>query len=272
VDKTFDLMLNNPINDIALEVDGSMIIGGQFSSVGEINQGYLARISADGNLDVDFDPVIKPSFSPVERILILSNGDLIIGGSMAVIDGQSVGSLARLKTNGDLGSQNGLNGFFAVRSLVPALNGGFYRGGLGSPGTSRQNIVKHADSGVDDDSFEHEEILNSVLPGGINDIAFEQDGSVILVGNFSFVNGIRRHNIARVDANGDIDLSFAPEGIQVIRQALVMENGKILLREESGRRLLRLNSDGAIDTSFEFYRLLPWGVFQTGRRILGRSK
>ncbi len=69
------------------------LIGGTFTAIGSTAYTKLARINYDGSVDASFKPVID------ERVLAIAaqpDGKIIIGGQFAVVNGQTVGHLARL--------------------------------------------------------------------------------------------------------------------------------------------------------------------------------
>src|SRR5439155_18964438 len=83
-------------------------------------------------------------------------------------------------------------------------------------------------------------------------LAVQPDGKILVGGSFTNLGGAQRTNIARLNANGSLDLTF---GLTVIGRALgdvlglvVQGDGKILVGGDGGVR--RLNSDGAFDTGF----------------------
>ncbi len=100
--------------------------------------------------------------------------------------------------------------------------------------------------------------------GNILDAALQTDGKIILVGDFEFFNGTAAKNIVRLNSNGSIDNTFntgtGPNNLPFVNNISsirLMENGKILLRGlfqsfngVSRNRLVRLNSDGSVDTGF----------------------
>jgi uncharacterized delta-60 repeat protein len=89
----------------------------------------------------------------------------------------------------------------------------------------------------------------------------QSDGKILVVGNFSSIRSVSVNNIIRLNSNGTNDTTFisnigtgANGSINVV---LVQADGKILLagtftsfNGTSANRLVRLNSNGTLDTSF----------------------
>ncbi|MCW5959047.1 MAG: VCBS repeat-containing protein [Pyrinomonadaceae bacterium] len=123
---------NNKINDILLQADGKLIIGGAFTTVnGNSNYKYLARLNADGTLDTSFNPVLN---GEVISLKMQPDGKILFSGAMTTVNGISRNSVARVNSNGtqdasfDLGS--GADGTVRTIDLQPdgkILIGGDFR-------------------------------------------------------------------------------------------------------------------------------------------------
>ena len=91
---------NRKVYSMALQPDGKLIIGGQFIKVNEIARSYIARLNADGSVDLSFNPP-KPN-SYVRAVALQPDGKVVIGGQFGQIDGQSHYGVARLNSDGSL--------------------------------------------------------------------------------------------------------------------------------------------------------------------------
>ena len=90
--------------------------------------------------------------------------------------------------------------------------------------------------------------------------AYQSDGKLLIAGQFTKVHGVSRAGIARLNADGTLDTSFDPgTGSDLgVGGVLVQPDGKILLWKffhtfngDGGlAALVRLNSDGSTDSSF----------------------
>jgi uncharacterized delta-60 repeat protein len=92
------------------------------------------------------------------------------------------------------------------------------------------------------------------------DIAVQQDGKILIGGDFYSFDGNTSSNLARLNTDGSFDSSFdvGSGGDYAVYAIEVLSDGKILIGGEfSGfnssdyEYLARLNSDGSIDTSFD---------------------
>jgi uncharacterized delta-60 repeat protein len=89
----------------------------------------------------------------------------------------------------------------------------------------------------------------------------QADGKILIGGFFFNYNGTPRPQIARINADGSLDTGFLPAtpypGLQ-IRALALQPNGKVLVGVDVAgssvldlrNRIVRLNADGSLDTSF----------------------
>jgi uncharacterized delta-60 repeat protein len=135
-DLTFDPTWNTPgggangtINDVALQADGKLIIGGFFTSVnGNSNYKYLARLNPDGSLDTSFNPVLN---GPVTTFRLHPDGKILFSGTMTMVNGVTLNSMARVNSNGTLDASfnlgSGADG--SIRSIDIQADGKIIIGG-----------------------------------------------------------------------------------------------------------------------------------------------
>jgi hypothetical protein len=100
------------------------------------------------------------------------------------------------------------------------------------------------------------------LPGAnasVFSVKVQQDGKTVLGGEFTAVNTISRHRIARLNADGQLDTAFDPlDGLDATVNSLDLDSsGRILLggaftsvNRVPRVRVARLNNGGSLDTSF----------------------
>jgi uncharacterized delta-60 repeat protein len=90
--------------------------------------------------------------------------------------------------------------------------------------------------------------------------AIQSDGKIVILGPFTSYNGRSRKNIARLNADGTLDASFATGSgadIGLNSNIAIQSNGKILVGGDffnyngtAIKNIARLNTDGGLDTSF----------------------
>ena len=118
-------------------------------------------------------------------------------------------------------------------------------------------LVRLLNNGYQDTSFMAG--LNSGANAGIYALALQSDGKVIIGGDFTSFNGVNRHRIARLNADGTVDNAFNP-GLgadATVQTVLVRADGKVVIGGNftnvngvTSAYVARLNSDGSVDTTF----------------------
>ena len=83
-DTTFNIgtAFNSNVQSIAIQSDGKILVGGQFTTFTGSTQNYLIRLNSDGSKDVSFN--IGTGFnSTVYSVAAQSDGKILVGGSFA---------------------------------------------------------------------------------------------------------------------------------------------------------------------------------------------
>ena len=241
-------------------VDGSWFIGGSFSIFDSKNQGKLAKIEADGTHDIGYLTAGVGFDNSVLKVLPLSNTKSIIAGNFSKFNGIFTSRVARIFSNGELDAtfntgRTGANN--TIKTAVQQLGGKIVLGGSFTAynGSISNRIVRILPDGEIDAGF----ITGDGCNGQVLAVAIQSDQKIIVAGNFTKYDNTNSGRIVRLLQNGSIDTSFntglgSDASIDAI---LVLQDGKILL---GGRfntynglphsRLVKLNSDGSIDSSF----------------------
>lgn len=255
VDSTFNpSVAGGIVHSIAPLPEGGILVGGEFTSVSEQPIRRLARLDASGLVDRAFAP--NPD-GPVFAVAP-AGGMIIVGGSFNVIAGTASGKVASLAANG------ALNPFFQVGPkpdnradcLDVDANGRIVFGGpfrqVGS-GPVSYLARWHAD-GSPDATFNSGLSPNLAMEAGVDALAIQPDGKVIVGGNFDTDSGFTC--LARLNHDGTIDGTFSNDHGPMLypKAILVLSNGQILVTgaaDSYGRGFVRrLNQDGSIDTTF----------------------
>jgi len=95
----------------------------------------------------------------------------------------------------------------------------------------------------------------------VNSVVLQTNGSILIGGFFTHVNGQSRAGLARLNSGGALDLSFSPSvsgGAPAVYTLALQGDGRILVggsfTSVSGTartNIARLNTDGSLDTSFK---------------------
>lgn len=97
VDTTFDTNTgaDATVRAIALQPDGKIIIGGDFTTAGGAARNRIARLDTDGSIDTAFNPGAGAD-NLVFAVAVQADGKVIVGGGFATIDGATRNRIARL--------------------------------------------------------------------------------------------------------------------------------------------------------------------------------
>jgi uncharacterized delta-60 repeat protein len=275
LDASFNTILNfSDFRSLALQADEKIVIGGGFAQVNNTPRLRVARLNTDGSLDMSFDPgeglnntLLGFALQPDEKIVMV--------GWFTYYDGTPRSRVVRALPDGsidpDFNKATGANSNVFCTLLQP--DGKILISGdlLSYNDTARARIARLNADGSLDNSFNPGTGANSTIAA----MALQPDGKIVIGGLFTNFDGVTRNRIARLNADGSLDLSFIPGNpgngftspSTVISAVLVQPDGKIVVAGNftnfnssiTRMRILRLNADGSLDTGFA-----PTGVGTNG--------
>ncbi len=257
---------NDAVFALALQPDNQLLVGGDFTMANGVRRQHLARLDANGGLDAAFSLPITTmgADGSVRAIAIQSDGRILVGGYFTNLNSVVMNRIARLNHDGSLDSlfnpgSGADNPVYAVaetfvgsdRKILAAgdftlLNGEIVNG-----------IGRLNDDGTPDTTFNVGGLgANSTVYA----LAVQSDGKLLIGGDFTAVNGIPANHVARLNANGSVDLTFTnATANDSVRAITIQLDGQILLgglfTSVNGNpyfnHIARLNSaNGSTDTTF----------------------
>ncbi|MDQ3192532.1 MAG: T9SS type A sorting domain-containing protein [Bacteroidota bacterium] len=245
------------VTSTVIQSDGKIIVGGQFTDFNGTARNHIARLNANGTLDLSFNPGTGFNNS-VTSTAIQSNGKIIVGGYFTDFNGTSRNRIARLNAAGTIDATfNPGSGFNSwVNSIAIQSDGKIIVGGnfTSYNGLARNYIARLNANGTLDAGFNPGAAFN----GSVQSITIQSDGKIIVGGWFS--NSGTRNFIARLNADGTLDLSFdTGSGFNhAVYSTAIQSDGKIIVggrftnfNGTSINRISRLNADGILDTDFD---------------------
>ncbi|MFA5986183.1 MAG: hypothetical protein WC819_02440, partial [Parcubacteria group bacterium] len=270
LDTSFDsgVGADSVIHAIALQSDGKIIVGGEFTSYSGTVANCVVRLNSDGTLDTSFDSGTE--HGPVYSVAIQSDGKIVVGEQYYIERLNSDGShdFTRIA---DYGSTYAI----AIQNDGKIIIGGSYStyNYEGPGGITRINT-----DGSYDSSFSP-----SGYPYPVYSIVIQSDGKIIIAG----AGQSEFYGITRVNSDGSSDPTFnaVSNGAgqeNVIRSMAIQPDGKIVIGGEfdtynestgdvTGHYIARLNSDGSIDTGFNFSINTAYGIQAGIKTIAIRS-
>lgn len=171
-----------PINTLAVQNDGKILVGGAFQHLNDENRLNIGRLNANGTLDTTFDPGAD---SDVLTLALQSDGKILAGGWFSHIAGQPRQSLARLNPNGTLDTNfNAALGHTSsssiyINSIAQQADGQIVAGGSFNlmNGLARTFLGRVNTNGAPDTTF------NVSLGGIVNAVTVQPDGRVLFARN-----------------------------------------------------------------------------------------
>lgn len=268
--------------------EGSWYVGGSFSVFDGLNQGRLAKISANGEYDTGYLSAGIGFENSVLKIIPLENKKIMVFGNFSKFNGVPTSKIARLSEDGLLDTsfnfgELGANGIIKTAALQSdgkiILGGNFVKYNE----TACNRIVRILPDGAIDNTFS----IGAGFNVQVYAIAIQPDEKVIVAGNFTSYKGssVGTTRIVRLMPDGSRDISFnvGLGADAIIEAVLIQPNGKILIAGHFSSfnghpfsRLIRLNIDGSIDPSFEIGAGFDKNVYSIalqsdGKIILGGS-
>jgi uncharacterized delta-60 repeat protein len=246
------------IKSIAIQSDGKILVGGNFTTYSGSTQNSLIRLNSDGSKDTSFD--IGSGFnSQVISISIQSDGKILVGGSFSTFTGSTQLSLIRLNTDGSKDSTFNIgSGLGTVNSIAIQSDGKVLAGGAFTTftGTTQNRLIRLNSDGSKDTTFD----IGTGFDNTINSIAIKSDGKVLAGGAFTTYRGFTLNRLLKYGSNYSLDTSFniGTGFVLAVRTVKTQSDGKILAGGDffqfngaTQNRLIRLNTDGSKDTSFD---------------------
>lgn len=90
-----------PLKAVALQHDGKVLVGGDFTSLRNVSRNRLARLNVDGTLDLTFDPGTGPN-NALTDIKVQPDGQILVSGKFTTWNGIARRALVRLNGDGSL--------------------------------------------------------------------------------------------------------------------------------------------------------------------------
>jgi uncharacterized delta-60 repeat protein len=211
LDTTFAPALSaTRITSIHVLADGSALVAGR-GVYSTVSRGVV-RLRANGALDPGFATTGLFAAPRLDAMAVLPDGRLLVGGSYVAPGQLQSAMLVRLRANGALdptfaadiragGEER------SVRAIQVQSDGRILIAGQFDTvgGLVRSNIARLLPDGAVDPTFapgmSTDEPLDALL--------LQSDGRVMLGGSFHYVNGIRLPGLARLNADGSIDLGYS---------------------------------------------------------------
>lgn len=259
---------NSNVNGIAVQPDGKVIVGGQFTNVFNSGRNRLVRLNLDGTVDTTFNVGGVGPSATVTALWTLADGRIIVNVGSGTYNGVNLGTLFRLLPDGtpDPTWVGGSGPNSAVYTVLEGPGDVLYVGGAfgAMHGTINPNFVRLLPDGTLDATYN---TTRAAFDYFVRALALQPDGKLLVGGEFNNVGGSNPayRKIARLHPNGTLDTSFTAHStvntLQHVYALQLLPGGKILLggtfqswpgigSNIAGQRLVMLRPDGSVDPFF----------------------
>lgn len=217
----------------------------------------------DGTYDYSWNPTLPATGHHRQNAFkIDTDGYVYLGGDFTTVNGQSWNEIIRYDSDGNIDTSFQIGTGFSGGSVdvitKDEVNQKVYVGGnfTSYNGTSINKLVRLNINGSLDTAFD----IGSGFNNQITDIAIQSDGKVLVSGYFTTYRGSTQNRIVRLNSDGTKDTSFdvgtgfnnAPKYLVINAQGKVYAAGLFTtFNGQTRNRVLRLNTDGSLDTGFD---------------------
>jgi uncharacterized delta-60 repeat protein len=218
---SFDPNANGSVDSIAVQADGKVLVGGDFTGIGGQTRNHLARLDPMTGAADSFDPAAD---GKVRSIAVQLDGRIVVGGDFVNIGGELRNYIARLDPSSGAADSFNPNADNFVTALLVQADGKIVAGGEFSNigGQARNRIARLDGSTGAADAFAPN------ANGAVNSLVAQSDGKIIAGGSFTSIGGQTRNYLARLDGATGLADGFNPNADNEVRSLALQSDGKIL--------------------------------------------
>jgi uncharacterized delta-60 repeat protein len=210
------------LNCLALQADGKILAGGDFTTLAGESCNYLGRLNAVGTLDATFNPAAN---GYVVALAVQADGKILAGGNFDSLAGKTADYLGRLNTNGTLDTNFISSADAPVYCLAVQADGKILVGGafMTLAGQPCMNLGRLNTNGALDATF------NSGADNPVYSLAVQADGKILVGGSFAVLSGQDCLSVGRLNPDGTLDTNFTSSASGPVYSLALQTDGKVLV-------------------------------------------
>jgi uncharacterized delta-60 repeat protein len=233
---------NNQISTLAVQADGKILAGGNFTTFKGVTRNYLVRLNSDGTEDTAFYTNLGSGFDSFVNVVALTstNFEIYVGGRFVTVNGTAKNRFARLLGNGqndvsfnfNLGNSadNEVYGISVQSDNSAVIVGGF----TNFIGSTAYHVAKVNNDGTLNTAFRANVNGYFALSGDdLNSVCTMTDGRIVIAGTMSIQHVDTVKRIMCLNADGTKNTAFMTNlgsGYDgVIWAVFANPNGKVLV-------------------------------------------
>jgi uncharacterized delta-60 repeat protein len=197
-----------PVFNIAVQTDGKIIASGAFTTFNGTPTDGLVRLNDNGTVDAAFEITNDPNVSSLEvhGLAIQPDGKILAG--FFDNDTGIIADVKRFNTDTTIDNSFATNtgNLLAAVDLNLLSSGKILAGGyfVTLNNEPRLRLVRLNANGAVDNSFTA--ALSTF--GTVYAIERQADGKIVIGGDFEYINGVKRGQVVRLNADGSLDSGF----------------------------------------------------------------
>ena len=251
---------------ISLDADGNIILAGTISSYQWIPASKITKLYSNGSMDTWRDLGRWLSAGVATMITQSDNKTIIAGNFLNYKWMSSSNKLVRLNADGSMDTWFNIGAWFdstigyIPRYFVIQPDGKIIAGGyfLTYQWAASKCLVRINSDGSRDSSF----VVWTWFDWQVNTLILQADGKIIAGGGFSKYQGVSSPFIIRLNSDGSRDTSFVVwSGFDATVYTMGLQSdGKLVVGGSfskyqwlTGKSLIRLNTDGSRDNTFDVW-------------------
>lgn len=260
----------NSVYDAVEQSDGKIILVGNFTTwgnntgTGTVTVGRIIRLNTNGTIDSGFNSGTGAN-GTIEKILLQSDGKIIIGGGFNAYNGAGANRILRLNSDGTRDTSFTIGAGFSsgtVNDMKLQSDGKIVIVGTFTSyaGSTVNRIVRLNTNGTRDTTF----VTGTGFSGTAHALAIRGDGKIIVSvspGTVTY-NGVVTNGLCRINSDGTRDTTLngvSNSGTTTTNTILCLPDDKMILggsfnsyNGATAYNAVKLNSDGSRDTAVEY--------------------
>ena len=211
---------NGTILGAAVQSDGRVLVGGQFTTLNGTAQTNLARLLPDGSLDTSF--AVGTLNGQVNAILVIpgtpGSESVMIGGAFTTYGGTTRNRVARLTSTGSLdvafdpgtGANSNVIGFLLQEDGKVLARGSFTS--YGPTNANTVGIVRLQSDGTKDPAFG---VYGLTISSTVAGLIVQDDGTLLFPGQAIYDNFVARASVAHTVPATARSITTPPQSVTV---------------------------------------------------------
>ncbi len=219
---------NGTVLSIAVQTDEKILATGNFYTFNNTPRQGVVRLEKNGAVDPSFVAPFSSTNGSVPKVVLQPDGKILLGGGFTLTNGAQRSGVVRLNSNGSLDDGFNSSSNYIINDIVVQPDGKILVGGnfSGFNGVSMRNIARLNTDGSVDTTFNVRSGANSTVSA----IILQSDGKILIGGDFTTVNGIRRGRLARLNSDGSLDdFDVSPGANLPILDLAQQSDGRLLV-------------------------------------------